>query len=331
MKNSWILRVVGTLVVAVVGALQTAPVAAENPIAEAAARGDNPIFVVTPGATPSKNASGEKSATSSPRRPDLLTLKDGRMIEAWNLRIVGDRLVFIVKKRGQEKGLQLARKDVASLQMQRSLADVQAEERARSERARHPIVSSRRRQPVRQREILAGRFVAHQGRFTDWTFTFNSDINKYYEHAANATEYGTFVLRNRMHQPGAHKSEVRAKGKYFLYAPGVFGNKDWILNLSEVSYTERNISPRRSIYTERLTDEVFVLNLSRDNKVFHLEWANQPGWSWSSPTQQTFYRLLTDREREVADARRKALELLFPSEQAEKRRRASEPRLARTD
>jgi len=317
-----------TVFVTILGASQTAPVAAENPISEAAARGENPIFVVDDLAqsTDSKQPANHEKRTETPTgRPDLLTLKNGSLVEAWDLRIVGDRLECVVKKGNRERALRVPRNQVASVQMQRTIADVHGAED--SERERPPIVTSRRRQPVRHREILAGRFGAQQGRFTDWSFTFTSEINKYYPHAANATEYGTFVLRNRMHQPGNHRSEVKAKGKYFLYAPGVFGDKSWILNLSEVSYTERNISPRRSVYTERLNDEVFVVKMTRDHQVFHLEWANQEGWNWTSPTQQTFYRVLTQEERAQAQARLKALDLRFPYEDAN----TSLPRLALRD
>ena len=259
----------------------------KSQIEKAAEKGQNTIIIVD---TKGK-AEADKKAYG---KPDLLFFKDGYVAEAWDLKIEGIGLEYNVLGRDQQKIPKRRQKyEVVNIQFGRTLEDFLNDQKQTKE-SRSPVVAPAKQQPVRHQEILAGKFYAKQGRYTKWSCTFTSQLNKYYPHARNATEYGTFVLRSVMEQPVSdkvvHKNEVLAKGKYFLYAPETFGNTDWVLNLTEVSYTENDISPRQSIYTERLRDEVFILKLSKDFNVFHLEWANQEGWQWTSPTQQTFYR-----------------------------------------
>lgn len=259
--------------------------AEETPIEKAAAAGKNPIIVVE----------ADRPAESALGRPDLLFLKDGRVLEVWALRMEGPILGYHLRgEDGELASRTRAKYEVVAIQPGRSLEDYRKDQEQASA-PDEPLVTRARKQPVRHEEVLAGRFAARQGRSTRWLFTFKSELNKYYEYAQNATEYGTFVLRshNRQEDGGEllHESETIAKGRYFLYAPGVFGNEDWVLNLSRVSYSENDLFPHQSMYTEKLQDEVFLLKLARDRNVFHLEWANHEGWQWTSPTQQTFYRI----------------------------------------
>lgn len=261
--------------------------AQETKIQKAAEKGANKIIVV--------DSRGKKEADKKALgKPDLLFFKDGFVAEAWDLKLVGIMLEYNVLRGDGEKVVKRRQKyEVVNIQFGRTLQDfIDAQEQAKTSQT--PVVAPAKKQPIRQQELLAGKFLAKQGRYTKWSFTFTSELNKYYPSARNATEYGIFALRSRMEQAVSakevHKNDVIAKGKYFLYAPGTFGNTDWVLNLTDVSYTENDISPRQSIYTERLRDEVFILKLSKDYNVFHLEWANQEGWQWTSPTQQTFYR-----------------------------------------
>ena len=275
-----------------------------TPMEKAATLGKNPVW----------DARDSGARVTSPSSPDVVSLTDGRLLEVWNLKIFRDRVTYETIRHGKSAKISTSKQRVVALHLQTT-----REEYLRKVGPPEGVapVTDRDRQPVQHREILAGSFGARQGKFTDWSFSFTSQVNRYFDHVTNATEYGTFVLRNRMSQPteeGLHENKVTARGKYFLYAPGVFGNKDWILNLTNVSYTELNRRPRKSIYTDRLTDEVFILKLSRDENIFQLQWANQPGWQWTSPTQQTFYRVPTREELQAANVRHKALELLFPSE-----------------
>ncbi len=253
-----------------------------TPQERAATKGANKILVIPPKGKPV----GVK--------PDLLFYKDGRIIEAWDLTVKRQAVDYTYYGADDKR---FERRDtkhrILAIQFGRTLQDY-LKEQNQAEKPATPVVAPAKKQPVKKKEVLAGTYFAKQGRFTKWTATFTSQIHKYYTSAKNATEYGTFLIKSHMFQPTAedktHESEVIAKGQYFLYAPGVFGNKNWVLNLTKVSYTENDISPRASVYTERLRDEVFIVNLSKDGNVFNLEWANQEGWQWVSPTQQTFYR-----------------------------------------
>lgn len=278
--------------------LLAAPLSAQQvttPAERAAARGQNKIIVVK---TPGKPVDV---------KPDLLFYKDGRIFEVFDLTIQRQSVRYTYYDENEQPFTRDDHKHrILAIQFSRTLKDYLADQNLPEEPAT-PAVAPAEKQPVKKEEVLAGTYFARQGRFTRWTATFTSQLHKYYEHARNATEYGTFVIKSHMLQPvpgeERHENEVLAKGQYFLYAPGVFGNENWVLNLTRVAYTEHDISPRRSIYTERLRDEIFILNLSRDRNVFSLEWANQEGWQWTSPTQQTFYRARSQKVGRGGSAR----------------------------
>jgi hypothetical protein len=227
--------------------------------------------------------------------PDLLFFPAGRIEEAWDLAISGATVSF--RKRGADGGYvdeSVPKSELRSILIGRTLESYLAE--AARTAAPEPVeVTEAEKQPAPRAEILAGRFAAMQGRYTRWTFSFMSEINKYYADAENATEYGVFFLRSHQRRPvgetGVQENEVIARGKYFLYAPGTMSNDEWVLNLSSVVYIENDISPRKTFFSDRLPDEVFIVKLSRDGRVMDLKWANHAGWQWSAPVEQTYYRI----------------------------------------
>ncbi len=228
--------------------------------------------------------------------PDLLVLKNGQLVEAWGLGVSGDRISFRTRDaRGTWFGDSVSKTTVATIHIGRSRLEHEALEAARTTPVEPPRVEIAEEQPVRKLEVLSGKFLAKQGKFTNWTFSFSSELNKYYTFAEDATEYGQFMLRSYHQKPGlggrSQENEVIAKGKYFLYAPGSIGNEDWVLNLSNVVYIENDISPRRTFFSDRLPDEVLIVKFSEDGRVMQLRWANHSGWQWTAPVQQTYYRL----------------------------------------
>ncbi|MBI4584653.1 MAG: hypothetical protein HY717_11615 [Planctomycetes bacterium] len=256
--------------------------AQESPIEKAAASGKVKIL------------QAEEKPVSN--LPDLIIFKAGRVTEVRGLKIQGEEVEYQAQAlNGIWRRERRSKSQIQSILIGKTLAEYRAEISVRPT-PQPRAVESARQQPARHEEVVAGKFTAQQGRFTRWTFTFNQELNKYYPFAEEATEYGTFKIRSHYLKPVGRgdfeENEVIAKGKYFLYAPGVFGNQDWVLNLSNVTYTENDIAPKSSLYTERLSDEVFIVKFAPDRKVFHLEWANQGGWQWTSPTQQTFYRVV---------------------------------------
>ncbi len=275
------LAVIKLCFLALAGFSGAALIAQESPIEKAAASGKVKILQVE-----------EKPAAGL---PDLIIFKAGRVAEVRGLKIQGEEVEYQAQAlNGIWSRERRSKSQIQSILIGKTLADYRAEISVRP-RLQPRAVESARQQPARHEEVLSGKFTAQQGRFTRWTITFNQELNKYYPFAEEATEYGTFKIRSHYLKPVGRgefaENEVIAKGKYFLYAPGVFRNRDWVLNLSNVTYTENDIAPKSSLYTERLGDEVLIVKFAPDRKVFHLEWANQGGWQWTSPTQQTFYRV----------------------------------------
>ena len=258
--------------------------AQQSPIEEAATKGGIRILTDKP------------RAFTSP--PDLLHLKgSGKIVvEAWSLSIDGDVLRYrVLDRNGRWYKESRSKSEVASISIGRHYEDYKAQEEAKNTPPEPVRVSRAEKKPVKKQEILAGTFRANQGRYTKWTLTFSSEVNKYYDHADGATEYGLFHIYSHHRKPdqksGYHENKVTAKGQYFLYAPGVVGNDEWVLNLTRATYSENDISPRNTSFSDRLQDEVLIVKFTRDGRTLELDWANQSGWQWASPVQQTYRRV----------------------------------------
>jgi hypothetical protein len=266
---------------ALLALLGSLPLAAqESPIEKAATGGG--IRILT----------GETAAPSG--TPDLVRFKHGRVAEVWNLSVQGDRVTFL--SRDERLGWREeahSKTKIRAIEPGRSLDELRREQAQLLLQA-PPKITAAEKRPTPKQEILAGRFIAKQGDHTRWSFRFTHEHHKYYTHAEDATEYGQFLLRSYRFETNGDRvlteSEVVAKGKYFLYAPGAIGNDDWVLNLSSVVYIENDIEPQKTYFSERLPDEVFLVKFAPDGKVFHLAWANHSGWQWTAPVEQTFYR-----------------------------------------
>ena len=255
-----------------------------SPIEKAASSGRIRVLVDRP------------AAVRSP--PDLLHLKGNAkvVVEAWSLSIDEDVLRYrVLDSNGRWYKESRSKGEVASISIGRHYHDYKAEQETLNTRPEPVRISRAKKRPVKKQEVLSGTFVANQARYTKWTLTFACEINKYYEHADGATEYGLFRIHSHHRKPdqsrGYHENEVTVKGQYFLYAPGVVGNDDWVLNLTRATYCENDISPRKACFSDRLQDEVLIVKLSRNGRTLKLDWANQSGWQWASPIQQTYSRV----------------------------------------
>ena len=227
--------------------------------------------------------------------PDLLFFKNGAIVEAWNLNLSKNIISFVSQDRnGRWSRESQPRSKLLTIRINQTMEEhIKLEEESRKKP--EPVeITSAKHQPIQRRDIISGKFFARQGKYTWWTFKFISELNKFYEHSEEATEYGQFQIRSHYIKPdgkgGVYENEVIARGRYFLYSPGSMGNKDWVLNLTKATYIENDISPRVAFITERLSDEVLIVKFSKDRRSFNLEWANYSGWQWTSPIQQTYYR-----------------------------------------
>ncbi len=244
--------------------------------------------------------------------PDVITLKGGVKREAYFLNVYGDRFVYYVKETARTwLREEVQRTEVESVDFSQYLDQDPVAPR-KVERAR--------KQPAVKNDVLSGVFRASQGRGTRWTASFQSELDKFLEYSEDATDYGTVELESSFVQQverdlppavlprgstrGGRDScavwprktftrshEVRAKGKYYLYAPGTVNNEDWVLVLSEVIQSEIDHGRDTSIFTTVIPDETFIVAFSPEKDTFRLAWSNVGGWTWSSLVGIAFERL----------------------------------------
>ena len=208
--------------------------------------------------------------------PDVVSLKDGRTMEAYFLEVYGDWLVFYVKETERSwLKEEVPRSEVKGVEFHQYLDRDPLEPRT---------IERASKQPVLKDDILSGAFTGKQGRYTDWSITFRSEIEKFRKGAEDATEYGSVEVESRFYQEVDGKvidHGIRARGSYYLYAPGTVNNKEWVLVLAEMVHSEIDRSPEKGWYTESIPDETFILYFSPQKDSFRLEWSNVGEWSWT--------------------------------------------------
>jgi hypothetical protein len=221
--------------------------------------------------------------------PDVLTLRDGRRIEAHFLNVYGDRLVFYVKQ--EERTWlreELYRSEVASVAFDQYLPEDPLLPRS---------IEPAEKQPAPKDDFLAGVFEAAKGRSARFKLTFTSEIDKLFTYTEDATDYGTVEVETRSSSgtgDHARSHEVSGWGRYYLYAPGSINNEEWVLLLSEVVVREVDRGFDTVLFTNIVPDEAFILRLSPEKDSFKLEWSNLGSWHWSSLTNATFRRAVRD-------------------------------------
>jgi hypothetical protein len=258
--------------------------------------------------------------------PDVITLKDGRKLEAYFLNIYGDSFVFYVKETERSWLREVvSRSDVAAVDFHQYLdEDPVAPKR----------IEAARKQPVAQDDFLSGVFAGAQGRHTRWKLTFQSEIDQVLDYTEDATDYGAVELESTFSQRAGNdvrSHEVHRSGKYYLFAPGTIHNQEWVLLLSEV--VEREVDRRgqeTSLFTTVIPDENFVLYFSPERDSFQLRWSNLGAWAWSSLTQVTFQRLPDEAplKESFPPTRR---EILPPLDRGSERRSLPPPRTQMVD
>ncbi len=218
--------------------------------------------------------------------PDVLVLKNSRKIEAYFLQAYGNRFVFYVKE--SERSWvreEIPRSAVSSVLYEQYLERDPTEPR---------LIRVARKQPVRKRNVLAGRFSGVQDRYTTWQFTFHSETNKPLPYSEDATEYGTFVIESRRSMPQSrYTNSTWSMGNYYLYAPHTVNNDAWALSLTGVAHAEKDRTDHVSWLSRSLPDEIFIVQFSEDDK-FRLQWSNLSSGAWTILPQVQFQR---DRNR----------------------------------
>lgn len=219
--------------------------------------------------------------------PDVITLKDGRKLEAYFLNIYRDSFVFYVKETERSWLREVAsRSDIAAVDFHQYLE-------------KDPVapkkIAAAVKQPVPKDDFLSGVFTGAQGRYTRWKATFQSEADKRVDSSEDATDYGTVELESVFHQRVGQSSrshEVHRRGKYYLYAPGTVNNQEWVLVLSEVLESEADKAGlETSLFTTYIPDETLILYFSPERDSFRLQWSNLGAWTWSSITQVNFQRV----------------------------------------
>jgi hypothetical protein len=222
--------------------------------------------------------------------PDVLTLKDGRKVEAYFLNVYGDWLVFYVKddERSWLKE-ELPRSEVAAVDFDQYLP-------------KDPLlpasIEAAAKQPVPKDDFLTGAFEAAKGRSARFQLKFTSEIDKLFNYTEDATDYGTVEVESRSASgwgKDARSHEVSGWGRYYLYAPGSINNKEWVLLLSEVVVREVDRGFDTVLFTNVVPDEAFICKLNPEKDSFQLEWSNLGSWTWSALTGMTFRRVEAER------------------------------------
>lgn len=245
--------------------------------------------------TDGKRALISRGPDEVPPVPDVMTLKDGRRLEAYFLATYRHKVVYYLRvdERLWERHV-IPNDQVAGIEKRQYLDE---------DPLAVPTVRRASKQPVPKGEILAGEFVGHQGRHTSWRLTFHSQNNKARAFAEDATEFGDFSAVSRFRQKVVGKAlahEVTARGQYFLYAPGTANNADWLLVLNGITINDTDLAPHRSIGTEIIPQEAFIVDLSPDHGAFRLDWANIGSQTWSALTQVTYRRVRDEPDAPVA-------------------------------
>ncbi len=148
--------------------------------------------------------------------PDVLVLKNGLKIEAYFLQAYANRLVFYFR----ENGRSFVREEIP----RSTVASVLYEQYVERDATESRLIKRSRKQPVRKRNVLSGKYKGVQDRYTIWDVVFHSETNKPLPYAEDATEYGTFVIESHRTMPSGYANETWNMGRYSLYAPRTVNN-----------------------------------------------------------------------------------------------------------
>jgi len=220
--------------------------------------------------------------------PDVLTLDDGRKVEAYFLEPYGDWFVFYVKESGTSwLKEELPRSRVVSVNLHSYLPQDPIQPKR---------IEAAEKQPVPKDDILHGVFTASRGRRQpiDYRITFTSETDKIGEYVEDSTDYGVVEVVSRTRDKSwnpARSHAVRGMGRYHLYAPGSINNSDWVLVLSQMVQYEKDQDGRETtLTTSSILDETFIVRFDPEKDSFRLEWSTVGEWTWGSLLNMTFAR-----------------------------------------
>ncbi len=212
--------------------------------------------------------------------PDVLVLKNGRKIEAYFLQAYANRLVFYFKENARSfVREEIPRSMVASVLYGQYLDRDPNEPR---------LIERARKQPVPKKDVLAGRYRGAQDRFTTWRAVFHSETNKPLPYAEDATEYGTFVIESGRALPSGYANETWSMGRYSLFAPKTVNNEEWVLELTEVTHSERDRTDHVSWFSGAIQDDILIVEFSPHGG-FRLHWSNLSAGAWTTLPQVEFH------------------------------------------
>ena len=211
--------------------------------------------------------------------PDVLVLKNGQKIEAYFLQAYTGRLVFYFKENARYfVREEIPRSKVASVLYEQYLEHDPTELR---------LIKRGRKQPVRKKNVLAGKYKGVQDRYTTWFVVFHSETNKPLPYAEDATEYGTFVIESYRTMPSGYANKTWNMGRYSLYAPKTVNNEEWALELTQVTHSERDRTDHVSWFSGSIQDDILIVQFSPRGG-FRLAWSNLSSGAWTTLPQVEF-------------------------------------------
>ncbi len=211
--------------------------------------------------------------------PDVLVLKNGLKIEAYFLQAYANRLVFYFK----ENGRSFVREEIP----RSKVASVLYEQYVERDSSEARLIKRSRKQPVRKKNVLAGKYKGVQDRYTMWDVVFHSETNKPLPYAEDATEYGTFVIESHRTMPSGYANETWNMGRYSLYAPKTVNNEEWVLELTQVTHSERDRTDHVSWFSGSIQDDILIVQFSPRGG-FRLAWSNLSSGAWTILPQVEF-------------------------------------------
>ena len=241
--------------------------------------------------------------------PDVIRLKDGSEIEAYFLNVYRDWYVFYIKET-ETSWLreEVPRSEIASVEEYQYLDE--------DPLAPRKIVAARK-QPAAKEDRLSGVFTATQGRHIKWRITFESEIDLYAAWSEDATDYGRVIVESKSDARSSatrltHRAEAR--GRYYLYAPHTVNNEDWVLIIAGAIQKATQYGSEKTLSTNTVPDETFILYFSPEKDTFRLAWSNLGGWTWAALTRLSFRRVPDPRRNETEETppRTHAEERLIP-------------------
>jgi hypothetical protein len=149
------------------------------------------------------------------------------------------------------------------------------------------LIKRSRKQPVRKKNVLSGKYKGVQDRYTIWDVVFHSETNKPLPYAEDATEYGTFVIESHRTMPSGYSNETWDMGRYSLYAPKTVNNEEWVLELTQVTHSERDRTDHVSWFSGSIQDDILIVQFAPRGG-FRLEWSNLSSGAWTILPQVTF-------------------------------------------